>query len=549
MKNDIQEQVFTSNGVSVKYKFRHAKQDRKHLLVIFSGFGAINPVTYNFDGSVLDGCRSHILWIKDEFDGDCTYYICKDMDFSVESTVIALIDSTLKKYGLSKYQCSLLGASKGGSAAIYFGLKYDYKNIIASCPQLYIGSYVKNSWPQSAKNILGSISEDKIAKMDSLIPQLLSLDQSIDRNIYLITSPDDIQYKVEIEPNLHHFSKYLNFNFVVTRSALAWQHNNITRYNVPIILSIILAHGEGIIPRFGMVNNGVPLNHDLNNELLNDGSGVAAVSKCTLKNERLHLSGVAFQRGIPFDTPSCMRRTLVLVSESHSFTSELSSLVNQDINYNYYLSEHVDYRAAGFTLTDKGGFELKKLPDGVYNLHVDMLMGETKRNILTSKPFDIRGLVDQSDVRIVGTESGVTIFKQPLISSYTPTHFTIDKKWQKNSLLHLEGVFAVQGIEVAEWGTIRYYLILKSDKNQFAFELGNAHREKLNIDIGKSMGVYQKAYYATPKFEGISLEKVPNGNYKLFISMAYLGAVFTHNTNEEVLIDESLVRFLTEDAI
>ncbi len=537
MKNSTHEQVFDSNGVSVKYKLRHAKQDRRHLLVIFSGFGAAHPVTYNFGGELLDGCRSHILWIKDEFDGDCTYYICKKMDFSVERAVIALIDSTLQQAGLSRHQCTLLGASKGGSAALYFGLKYDFKNIIAIGPQFYIGSYVAKNWPQSAKNMLEDLTPSSISKLDSFIPQWLELDKSADRNIYLITSPDDIQYATEVEPNLPHFSKYSNFNLVVTRSAAAWQHNNITRYNVPIILSIILAHGEGIAPRFGMVSNGVPLSSGPVDKNLVDGSAVATVSRCTIKQERLHMDGVAFLRGIPFENGSRMRRNLVLVGNTQTFQPELRSQVNRDINYDYYLANFVDYRAAGFTLTDSNGFDLRTIPDGIYSFHIDMITHETRRDALvTSKPFDIRGLVGNSDVRLVGSESGVTLYKQSLISSYSPTYFTIENTWQRDSRLHYEGAFAVHGIEVAEWGTIRYYLILTSNTEQFGFELGSAHREKLNLDIGKGMGIYQKSYYATPKFEGVSLDKVPSGTYKVSISMAHQGSVFTQHIDDAIII-------------
>jgi len=536
MKNNIQEEIFSSNGLSVKYKFRHAKQDRRHLLVIFSGFGGTHPVTYNFGGALLDGCRSNILWIKDEFDGDCTYYICKKMDFSVERAVIALIDSILQQTGLSKYQCTLLGASKGGSAALYFGLKYDFKNIVASCPQFYIGSYAQKYWSQSAKNILDEQDLISTSKLDVLIPQLLELDQSTDRNIYLITSPDDEQYATEIEPNLPYFSKYSNFNLVVTRSAVAWQHNTMTRYNVPIMLSIILSHGEGIAPRFGMVSNGVPLSAGPLNKNLIDGSSVAEISRCTIKQERLHIDGVAFLRGIPFENGSRMRRNLVLVGDTQHFQPELCSQVNRSINYDYYLTEHVDYRAAGFTLMDSNGFDLRVIPDGIYTLHIDMIAQETKREFLTSKPFDIRGLVDNSDVRLVGSESGVMLYKQPLISSHSPTYFTIEKTWQRDSRLHYEGAFAVHGIEVADWGTIRYYLILKSDTEQFGFELGSAHREKLNLEIGKGMGIYQKSYYATPQFEGVSLDNIPGGTYKVSISMAHQGAVFTQHLDDEIII-------------
>lgn len=536
MQNNIQEQIFTSNGLDVKYKFRHAKQDRRHLLVIFSGFGATHPVTYNFDGALLDGCRSNILWIKDEFDGDCTYYICKKMDFSVERAVIALIDSVLQQTGLSKHQCTLLGASKGGSAALYYGLKYDFKNIISSCPQFYVGSYAAKHWPNTAGNMLGELTQASASKLDLLIPQLLELDKSIDRNIYLISSPDDVQYATEVEPNLKKFTKYSNFNFILTRSALAEQHHKITRYNVPIILSVILSHGEGIAPRLGMVNNGVPLSSGPLNKNLIDGSCVASISKCIIRKERLHIDGVAFIRGIPFEKHTSMRRELVLASNSRHFQADLRSQVNLDINYNHYLTEYVDYRAAGFALKDSDGFDLRAIPDGVYTLYIDMIDRDTRREALLSKSFDVRGLVGNSDVRLVGSETGVTLYKQPLISPYSPTYFTIEKTWQRDSKLHYEGAFAVYGIEVADWGAVRYYLILTSNERQFVFELGHAHREKLNQEIGKDMGIYQKAYYATPKFEGISLDNIPSGTYKVAISMAHQGSIFTQHIDEEIAI-------------
>ena len=70
----IEDQEFVFQGLSVTYKFRRSLQDRRHLLVVFSGgFGPKRG--YDLNGSVVDGIRTDILWIRDTFDGDFSYYI------------------------------------------------------------------------------------------------------------------------------------------------------------------------------------------------------------------------------------------------------------------------------------------------------------------------------------------------------------------------------------------------------------------------------------------------------------------------------------------
>jgi len=48
-----QEQVFIKDGCNVFYKFQAAKQDRKHLLVVFSGFGAKRNIIYDLNNTAI----------------------------------------------------------------------------------------------------------------------------------------------------------------------------------------------------------------------------------------------------------------------------------------------------------------------------------------------------------------------------------------------------------------------------------------------------------------------------------------------------------------
>nr|WP_077253194.1 accessory Sec system protein Asp2 [Klebsiella michiganensis] len=147
-----------------------------------SGLSSLSVIYYS---AQLFSCRSNILWISDDFENECAYYISKDSKLSLENSVLALIQSVLQTLNLNEEQCTLMGFSKGGSAALYYGLKFNFKNIIASCPQLHIGSYVSRHWPNVANNMMGNnYDQGDINILDNLIPDLLK-NKEIKTNIFI----------------------------------------------------------------------------------------------------------------------------------------------------------------------------------------------------------------------------------------------------------------------------------------------------------------------------------------------------------------------------
>lgn len=115
------ERIFTYDDIDVLYKTQRGRQDRRHLVVVFSGFCPLGK--YNFDGSVANGCRFDILWIKDEFEGNNAYYLCHRMNFDIQSAIIGLISSELDRLGLDKDECTLMGYSKGGNSCPFLRSK------------------------------------------------------------------------------------------------------------------------------------------------------------------------------------------------------------------------------------------------------------------------------------------------------------------------------------------------------------------------------------------------------------------------------------------
>ncbi|MGL5759073.1 hypothetical protein [Plesiomonas sp.] len=541
LNNSPLESTFEFNDIKIKYKFRQGLQDRQHLLVVFSGFGWPKPIVYNFDGAVLSGCRSSILWIKDEFLDECTYYLCHKMNFSIESAIISLIDSTIKKLSLTRTQCTLLGASKGGSAALYYGIKYDFNNIIASCPQVKIGSYALNDWPLTAQAMQGNISKKNTEYLDDLIPNIIKNDGNKNRNIYLISSPNDIQYEKEIKPYLYLFGQYNNFNFIFTRSALAWQHNVMTRYNVPIILSIVYANGEGIHPRFGRVSNGTPLAGWESSPILTkqreSEPHVNLLLKATFNGDTLFPEGVGFIRGYPCADYGLLKNKLILCGSDKSYNFTLGGVKNKNISYDFFEESYCNYEAAGFASIKHSGVDLKNISCGMYTVKLSTSINKKEAiSHLLSKKIDSKSISGPYEYRLFSKNGKLHLSKREILRSSSIGLFKLVNHWHKNNLIHFEGVFIIPGIELCNWGDANYYLVMECDANVFSFNLGMCHRPELNSEFG-GHSIYQKSYFSTLGHNGIDISTLPKGNYKVHVAISHNASLFIKEIDEKINIE------------
>ncbi|MFI5662497.1 hypothetical protein [Streptomyces sp. NPDC051684] len=245
----------TSGELPVEYRFRPARNGNRHLVVVFANFDA--PQDYGWSNGVLDNLRANVLWIRDRFDGHNSYYLSREGDRGVERSVAATIDRFLDVLGLTHDDCTLLGSSKGASAALYFGLAYGFRNIVAAAPQFSIGTYVQQVHPTTARSMMGdAFGDDAVRALDASLPELVRAKRNTGANIYLFSSPSDAQYASQVRPHLLEFDGYDNFNFVFTDSPFVPDHTRVAGRNVPVIMGIVNLLIDGIAPRIGFVRNG-----------------------------------------------------------------------------------------------------------------------------------------------------------------------------------------------------------------------------------------------------------------------------------------------------
>lgn len=362
------------NGTKVIYKHKKRKYDFNHVIFVFSGFLNAKPGNYDF-ANALNDCPCDVVWICDNFEEMYTYYLCVDMDFKVENAVSEFIHHILGELNLTINQATTTGFSKGGSAALYYGLKLDFSNIVTTVPQLNIGSYIHNGWKNVAKHMLGwNYNSTQVTYLDKLLPRLLKQDRKLDRNIYLLTSESDEQYKLEIEPYLPDFAKYHNFNLLKTYSAFVRTHSHVTSHHTALLLSIYYSLASEAIPRY---NNG-SVNFFGSQPYSNPaptGEPYVDLRVLKLTEERLFIDGIALLRGYDAVDYSDLDYVLILKNNKDSIELPLAKGNQPHLTKSLFDGKYLTvYDKAVFTTYRYEGLDLSVLSNGTYKMFIQIKM-------------------------------------------------------------------------------------------------------------------------------------------------------------------------------
>ena len=194
--NCLEKKVFNGEKVfssihPIRYCFEKALLNNKDkLLIVFSAFSSDEP-KYNYINT-LKTCDCNKLFILDDYGSKGSYYFGLQGEFTIETSVMSLISYIMSKNNINYNNVTTIGSSKGGTAALYYGMKYNFANVIVGAPQYKIGTYLSDlSIDKYAIEIFGGINEQNRIKYNNLI----RLVANSNTNIYLLTSDGDNQYK------------------------------------------------------------------------------------------------------------------------------------------------------------------------------------------------------------------------------------------------------------------------------------------------------------------------------------------------------------------
>jgi hypothetical protein len=179
----------------VKYLFLPKKSDA--LLIVFSGFtGEVRRYNY-----VSSFCKMEInqLYILDTWGYQGSYYWMDNGDIYPEKMVNELIDTVIKNHAIKRI--ITCGSSKGGSAAIYFGLINNANYIFSGACQFLVGTYLgREEHIRILEGMIGDLDkETMIAKLDTKIAEIIRQHKNSNA-INLLYSTEELTYERQIIP-------------------------------------------------------------------------------------------------------------------------------------------------------------------------------------------------------------------------------------------------------------------------------------------------------------------------------------------------------------
>lgn len=155
------QRCFRDEDVCVKYILKKNKKSDT-LAIVFSACTRRGlKARYNYV-KTLNGLKCSRLHILDDYADDCrgSYYLGENFTFSEERATAALINRMIAE--LSPRKVIYCGSSKGGYAALNFGLQRENAQLIVGGPQYYLASYLKGSGNIEAyRHIIGEETEEK----------------------------------------------------------------------------------------------------------------------------------------------------------------------------------------------------------------------------------------------------------------------------------------------------------------------------------------------------------------------------------------------------
>lgn len=203
----IHERKFKYKGHTIRYMVKNCKS--KNLCVVFSAFPQKGVLPgYNMIRTLWNNQGKYdLLYIRDDMVNIPTggsYYLGSNGDFWGIETVEALIKFITSKNGYNK--CVGVGSSKGGTAALMFGLKLQFDAVVIGACQYRIGSYLNCPYHhKTLQKLTGmeNVCSEAISILDSIVPDIISEKKGTPTEIWFHYSDKEHTFSEQIQELLH----------------------------------------------------------------------------------------------------------------------------------------------------------------------------------------------------------------------------------------------------------------------------------------------------------------------------------------------------------
>jgi len=228
-----------SNGVSVNYVDRAPRSGSSQLVVVFS---SIRSKRYWLDfggphGESLRGVRGRVLLILDDVGREYCYNLRRRGEADVEAATLEFLRFYIEKYEVSTRDIVLCGMSKGGTAAICLGSRLPGVRVLASVPQMQLGTYLAQRGDGIFKHMYGvDPNVQTVAEADDFVPaRLRELIARGDRAVVLTSEADSNCFDVLVD-GIARWGGGDSLDLVVVSSSSVVDHTSTLRFVTPAFL-------------------------------------------------------------------------------------------------------------------------------------------------------------------------------------------------------------------------------------------------------------------------------------------------------------------------
>ncbi|MCF2585823.1 DUF6270 domain-containing protein [Brevibacterium sp. UCMA 11752] len=266
-----------------------------------------------------------------------------------------------------------------------------------------------------------------------------------------------------------------------------------------------------------------------------------------MKNGVLHCNGYAVVLGHSSDRYGLTKNRLILTNEDaegDDYWYPLATIKNPSLTHALDPAGRIDYSHGAVTTLGEAGINLSSLPPGKYTvgLSIERAEGVYSLQNLQAPEHMNWTLAENAALGSVSDGKKWTLYRLPVPGrSISDAYFESTQLEIEKSKLYLQGYFVPHGKDFPAWGSIQYYLSMASvDKRQgqVTVELANGNRPNAQVLTGDSWRDQSKAYYATPKYEGLDLTNILPGNYVLSITGRVGDDVFTRYLDEKLNVKD-----------
>ena len=188
--------IHEKENAGVRYIYKNKNSNM--LIIVFSGIGGDYNYRRSFQNSTYDQ-----LYIKDNWADGVSYYLYENGKNVPEMLVSRFIDFFLINHKYSKV--ITFGSSKGGSAALYFGLKHHVDEVYAGACQFYVGNYLgvyhEKKHSGYYKKVMADINIAKgVHLLNETFRNILKQNTNTKTIVHLIYSIEEHTYPDHIKP-------------------------------------------------------------------------------------------------------------------------------------------------------------------------------------------------------------------------------------------------------------------------------------------------------------------------------------------------------------